>query len=42
MKENQEAFEEGMWLNMGQILSIPFVIAGLYYVNKAIKRGPVT
>ncbi|MBN2763096.1 MAG: prolipoprotein diacylglyceryl transferase, partial [Bacteroidales bacterium] len=29
MKENQEAFEEGMALNMGQLLSIPFVLAGL-------------
>ena len=29
-KENQEAFEEGMLLNMGQLLSIPFVILGLY------------
>jgi prolipoprotein diacylglyceryl transferase len=28
-KENQEAFEAGMALNMGQILSIPFVIVGL-------------
>lgn len=41
LKENQEAFEDSMTMNMGQILSIPFVIAGLYYVNKAIKRGPV-
>lgn len=29
-KENQEAFEEGMLLNMGQLLSIPFVLLGLY------------
>ena len=29
-KENQEAFEEGMLLNMGQLLSIPFVVLGLY------------
>ena len=29
-KENQEAFEEGMFLNMGQLLSIPFVLLGLY------------
>lgn len=32
VKENQEAFEEGMTLNMGQILSIPFVIIGLYFM----------
>jgi phosphatidylglycerol:prolipoprotein diacylglycerol transferase len=29
MKENQEAFEEGLPLNMGQMLSLPFVIIGL-------------
>lgn len=29
-KENQEAFEEGMLMNMGQLLSIPFVLLGLY------------
>jgi len=31
-KENQVAFEETMLLNMGQILSIPFVLIGLYFV----------
>ncbi|MGQ1890509.1 prolipoprotein diacylglyceryl transferase [Thermophagus sp. OGC60D27] len=41
VKENQEAFEEGMALNMGQILSIPFVLAGLYFFFKALKRPPV-
>ena len=30
LKENQSAFENGMLINMGQILSIPFIIAGLY------------
>lgn len=30
VKENQSAFEEGMALNMGQLLSIPFILAGLY------------
>jgi phosphatidylglycerol:prolipoprotein diacylglycerol transferase len=29
-KENQVAFENGMILNMGQILSIPMVMVGLY------------
>jgi prolipoprotein diacylglyceryltransferase len=29
VKENQETFEDAMSLNMGQILSIPFVIIGL-------------
>lgn len=31
-KENQEQFEDAMALNMGQILSIPFVIVGLILV----------
>lgn len=39
-KENQEAFEEGLALNMGQILSIPFVLAGIYLIYKA-KSKPV-
>lgn len=29
VKENQEAFEEGLTLNMGQLLSIPFVAIGI-------------
>jgi phosphatidylglycerol:prolipoprotein diacylglycerol transferase len=29
VKVNQESFEEGMPLNMGQILSIPFILIGL-------------
>lgn len=32
IKEDQEAFEKGWLLNMGQLLSIPFVAAGLYFV----------
>ena len=37
IKEPQEAFEATMALNMGQILSIPFVIAGIllwYYSSR--------
>ncbi len=34
IKENQEAFEQGMLLNMGQILSIPFVLLGTYFILK--------
>jgi prolipoprotein diacylglyceryltransferase len=30
LKENQVAFEDGLSLNMGQILSIPLVLVGLY------------
>ncbi|WP_430810087.1 MULTISPECIES: prolipoprotein diacylglyceryl transferase [unclassified Carboxylicivirga] len=38
VKENQEAFEESMTFNMGQLLSVPFVIAGVYYIYNAIKK----
>lgn len=31
-KENQEAFENNMFINMGQLLSIPFILAGLYLI----------
>lgn len=31
-KENQEAFESGMLINMGQILSLPFIAAGFYLI----------
>lgn len=37
IKEDQSAFEAGLLLNMGQILSIPFVIAGLYYIIRKPK-----
>jgi prolipoprotein diacylglyceryl transferase len=33
-KENQSAFEEGMILNMGQLLSIPLIIWGFYLIFK--------
>ena len=32
VKENQEAFENGMTFNMGQWLSVPFVIIGVYFM----------
>jgi prolipoprotein diacylglyceryltransferase len=32
LKENQEAFEASMPLNMGQLLSIPFVLIGIYFM----------
>lgn len=38
LKENQSAFEAGMLLDMGQILSIPFVIGGLYFIFKKEKE----
>jgi phosphatidylglycerol---prolipoprotein diacylglyceryl transferase len=37
IKEDQSAFEAGMILNMGQILSIPFVLMGFYYLLRKPK-----
>lgn len=37
LKEDQSAFEAGLLLNMGQILSIPFILGGLYIMY--LKRG---
>lgn len=36
-KENQEAFEESMRFNMGQLLSVPFILIGLYLVFRKPK-----
>ena len=41
-KENQTYFEEGMVLNMGQLLSIPLVIAGIYLLYKSTKKTETT
>ena len=42
VKVNQEAWEEGMALNMGQLLSIPFILLALYVMWGAFKnRYPV-
>lgn len=41
-KENQEAFEEGMLLNMGQLLSIPFVVLGLYWMFRSSSAAEKT
>lgn len=42
LKENQVSFEDNMSLNMGQWLSVPFVIIGLYFMffydRKSIKK----
>jgi phosphatidylglycerol---prolipoprotein diacylglyceryl transferase len=35
LKETQVNFEKGMLLNMGQILSIPFILAGIYLVYRS-------
>ena len=42
VKINQVEFEEGMKLNMGQILSIPFILIGMYFMGKnLIKKETV-
>jgi prolipoprotein diacylglyceryl transferase len=38
IKDNQVAFEDGMVLNMGQILSIPLVIAGGYLIYRSTRN----
>ena len=38
-KENQVAFEDEMAYNMGQILSIPLIIAGIFILIRAISKG---
>ncbi|MGO1595375.1 MAG: prolipoprotein diacylglyceryl transferase [Sphingobacterium sp.] len=38
VKIDQVAFEEGMLLNMGQTLSIPFILVGIYLVSRKPKR----
>ena len=38
LKENQVDFEGDLPLNMGQILSIPAVLAGIYFIVKAKKE----
>ncbi len=39
LKNDQEAFEASMTLNMGQWLSIPFVLMGIYFVWRAIQKS---
>ena len=39
-KVNQVSFEDGLVLNMGQILSIPFVIAGVLILMRKEKVVP--
>lgn len=38
-KENQESFEDSMMLNMGQLLSIPFVILGAITLYMGYRKG---
>ncbi|MEL6561996.1 MAG: prolipoprotein diacylglyceryl transferase family protein, partial [Bacteroidota bacterium] len=38
-KENQVAFEDGLPLNMGQILSIPLFLVGILVMIYSFKKG---
>lgn len=38
IKEDQTYFEQGMVLNMGQLLSIPFILLGLFFVLRKDKK----
>lgn len=40
VKENQVPFEENLVLNMGQLLSIPFIVAGVYLIYVSRKKAP--
>ena len=39
IKLDQEAFESNLFLNMGQLLSIPFILWGLYLIIRACKKS---
>lgn len=41
LKNNQEAFEEGMMLNMGQWLSVPFVLLGAFFVWRSFNNKQI-
>jgi len=41
VKENQEAFEQSMTLNMGQLLSVPFIIAAFVLIWYAMKNPAI-
>jgi prolipoprotein diacylglyceryltransferase len=38
LKENQSAFENSMLLNMGQILSLPFIVIGIFLFCRKDKK----
>lgn len=42
IKNPQVDFEQNMVLNMGQLLSIPFVVAGVVILWRALKQAPLT
>lgn len=42
IKLDQEDFEAGMMLNMGQWLSLPFIIWGVYLIVQACRKEPLS
>lgn len=40
-KENQVAFEESMFMNMGQLLSVPFILGGIFFASGMHARIPL-
>ena len=40
IKEPQVGFERGLTLNMGQLLSIPLVVAGILFIYMARRKAP--
>jgi len=38
IKEPQVGFERNMLFNMGQLLSLPFVVAGLFFIGRAVGK----
>ena len=38
VKNDQEAFEADMMFNMGQWLSVPFIVAGIFCIIRALKK----
>ncbi|MBD81366.1 MAG: prolipoprotein diacylglyceryl transferase [Crocinitomicaceae bacterium] len=38
LKENQSAFEDAMLINMGQLLSIPFILAGIFLILRKVEK----
>lgn len=42
IKNDQEAFEADMFLNMGQLLSIPFILVGIFLIVRALIRPRVS
>lgn len=39
IKMEQVDFEQGMLLNMGQLLSIPFILTGIYFLVRAVSNN---